>query len=55
VPFVVDELLTLARTLIAVDNTATGAVHDVFPSAPDLCAEIAMPNDQISKRAKGQQ
>ena len=42
-------------TWIAVDNYATGAVHDGFSSAPDFCAEIVMRNDQNSKRAKGQQ
>jgi hypothetical protein len=44
--------------LIHVDKDATGVVHDVFSSAPDFCAEIAMPiampNDQNSKREKAQ-
>jgi hypothetical protein len=44
--------------VIAVDNEATGAVHDGFSLAPDFRwdfrAEIAMPTEQNSKRVKGQ-
>ena len=42
--------------VIAVDNDATGAVHDGFSLAPDFrwefCAEIAMPWEANSERAK---
>ena len=53
VPLVVNEFGTLARTLIHIDNDATGAVHDEVSSPSDLRAEIAIPGEQKWKREKG--
>src|ERR1700682_3068039 len=49
----VNEFGTLARTLIHIDNDATGAVHDEVSSPSDLRAGIAMPGEQKWTREKG--
>jgi hypothetical protein len=41
-------------TLIDVDKEATGTVHGCVSSVLNFCAEIAMPGEQNSKRAKVQ-
>jgi hypothetical protein len=46
--------VTYRSILIAVDKQATGTVQGGVCLAPDFCAEIAMPAERNSKRAKGQ-
>jgi len=46
--------VTYHAILIAVDKHATGTEQGGACLAPDFCAEIAMPGERNSKRAKGQ-